>query len=159
MQNFPVMDMFYCQAYLSKPVQNLILSKRCLIYIFLFCFNLFMNSWLQISALCIIHDNAQLFIFSFIDISKFYNVWMGKNLENHAFFDNHFTFFVWDLRDVYLLDHCYWFVWFAFYLKFFAEWTFSDCFYLFLWFILFFLFFILLAFFHLIFLIILFYSF
>lgn len=54
MQNLSVVNMFYCQAHLHKPVENLILGIHDLPDLLLVC-----DLGVEIPSVCVIHDYAQ----------------------------------------------------------------------------------------------------
>jgi len=57
MQYLPIVYMFNCEAHLHEPVKNLILRVHNLAYLLLIS-----NLCVQISTICIVHDNAQTFL-------------------------------------------------------------------------------------------------
>jgi hypothetical protein len=80
--DFPVMDMFHRQTYLSKPVQDLVLTEITSLCVFNFC--------TQVASICVVHYNIQSTIFN-VCLYKLDDVRMIESLQNagffHCFFD------------------------------------------------------------------------
>jgi hypothetical protein len=54
MQNFSIMNMFYCESHLHKPVKNLVFTIADFANLFLVC-----NFGIEVSAIGIVHDDAE----------------------------------------------------------------------------------------------------
>jgi hypothetical protein len=80
--DFPVMDMFHSQTYLSKPVQDLVLTEVTSLCVFNFC--------AQVASICVVHYNIQGAVFN-VCLYKLDYVRMIESLQNaglfHCFFD------------------------------------------------------------------------
>ena len=77
MQYLSIVNVLQSQAYLSKPIQNMvfapILQRSAL---FISNLILFLDFTLQVTAVCKVHDIAHFALFRFVDLLEPDNVWM-----------------------------------------------------------------------------------
>ena len=77
-------------------------------------FVLFLNLALKISAISIIHDNAQFSFFCFVDLTESNNIGVLKNFQDLCFSQCFSSFFFWHGLDVNLFNDSQGFIWLAF---------------------------------------------
>jgi hypothetical protein len=74
MQNLSVVHMLEPQADLSEPVKDLRLGKEPA--------TLLLDHFLEISSVRVVHNDAQLALFSLIDLAETNNIWMIQDLQD-----------------------------------------------------------------------------
>jgi hypothetical protein len=79
-QDLAIVHMLHRQADLREPVQNLILR-----HVSTFFF-LFFDFALEITSIGVIHNDAKLPLFGFIDFFEMYDIWMIQDLQYFGFF-------------------------------------------------------------------------
>mgnify|MGYP001602344013 FL=1 len=96
MKNFPIVDMLDCKANLREPFEDFLFRKVLL---------LLLQIVLQVSPICIIHNDAKFPSLCFIDFSESNDVRMVESFHNLRFIKSLFLFFLWHLSNVDLLNH------------------------------------------------------
>ena len=71
MNDLSVMTVLQCEAYLSKPIEYLILSEKLLLCRF------FTTFLIEIAAINVFHDDAQLALLGLIDFFESHDIWMA----------------------------------------------------------------------------------
>lgn len=80
MENLSIMTVLQSQADLSEPAEHVILWEVLQHSSLLPFLMLFLNSALQVSSICKIHDNAQLALLCLVDFSEPHDVGMVEHL-------------------------------------------------------------------------------
>ena len=97
MQNLSVVNMLEPQADLSEPVKDLRLGKELA--------SLLLDHFLKIPSVRVIHNYAQLALFSLIDLAETNNIWMIQDLQDLSLFQSVLPLILVHLPNVDLLDH------------------------------------------------------
>ena len=96
MQNLSVVHMLEPQAYLSEPVEDLRLGKEPAA--------LLLDHFLEIATVRVVHHDAQLALFSLIDLAETNNIGMIKDLQDLSLLQGVLPLILAHLANVDLLD-------------------------------------------------------
>lgn len=96
MQNLSVVHMLEPQADLSEPVKDLRLGKEPTA--------LLLDHFLEIPSIRIVHNDAQLALFSFIDLAETNNIGMIQDLQDLSLLESVLALILAHLPDVDLLN-------------------------------------------------------
>ena len=96
MQNLSVVHMLEPQADLSEPVKDLRLGKEPT--------TLLLDHFLEIPSVCVVHNDAQLALFSLIDLAETNNIGMIQDLQDLSLLESVLPLILAHLPNVDLLD-------------------------------------------------------
>ena len=75
MQNLTIMTMFEREADLGEPVQDCILRKVLVLALVFLLFDFAV----KVSAICVVHNNAELAFLGFVHLLESNDIWMIQN--------------------------------------------------------------------------------
>ena len=78
MKNFPIMHMLQPKANLRKPVKYLCLAQ--------WPSPLFLDFACHVTAIGVVHYNAQLSLFGFVDLDELHNIWVRQGFKKFGLF-------------------------------------------------------------------------
>ena len=107
MQYFPIMNMLECEANLCEPIQNMILAPILqLSPSLLLGFILIFNTSLQITSICVVHDNAQFAFLRLVNFTEPHDVWMLQHLKDLGLTQRFSSLILIHVLNIDLLDDC-----------------------------------------------------
>jgi hypothetical protein len=105
MQNLFVVAMLNGEGDLGEPVQKLILGHIVLAALAVDCLEALLNFALKITIICVVHYDAQLALFGFVDFPETHDIGVVKHLQNLGLVQGLTSLFLAHLCDVNLLNH------------------------------------------------------
>jgi len=107
MQNFAVMYMLKSKTNLREPIEDMILTPVLQSATILFSILIFgFNSALKVSTVSEIHDDTQLALLCFVNLSESNNIGMLKYLQNFGLTQCFPSFLFTHVLNINLLDNC-----------------------------------------------------